>query len=57
MIIFTQTIRCEQGVMQGQSLRRIQVILFQSFYSSKLVAIPKLKTPIYLTIYYELNVE
>ena len=40
-----------QDVTQSQFLNPIQPVLIQSFSSPSLVALPRLKNPIYLTIY------
>ena len=48
--IFTQPIHYKQGTMKGQFFCRAQLIWIQRFLSPRLVAIPRQKIPIYLTI-------
>ena len=41
----------EQNVRQGQLLNRVEQVLTNSFSSPRLVAIPSVKSPVFLTIY------
>ena len=51
MDVFTQPFRDEQDVNQSQVLSGTQLVSIQSFFSPKLVALPKLKNQFCLTIY------
>ena len=49
--VFTQPLYFKQGVTQGQFLSRVKLVWIQNFPSSRLVALPTLKSSVYNTIY------
>ena len=51
---FSQSLRHGQQVIKKHFLIRVKLLLIQIFPSLRLVAIPKLKTPVYSTIYSKL---
>ena len=51
MYAFTQPLHNKQYVTQGQLLSEVQLVWIQRFLSFSLVALPRLKNPVYPSIY------